>query len=62
MSRSKELAEMKVGKTDVEVFLSLHLLAFFINALYNIVDRIYIGQGVGALALSGVNCDFFLLC
>jgi putative MATE family efflux protein len=25
------------------------------NALYNIVDRIYIGQGVGALAISGLS-------
>ncbi len=29
-----------------------------INSLYNIVDRIYIGQGVGALALSGLSAVF----
>ena len=27
----------------------------FVNALYNIVDRVFIGQGVGAEALSGVS-------
>jgi len=29
-----------------------------INSLYNIVDRIYIGQGVGAYALSGLSAVF----
>ena len=29
-----------------------------INSLYNIVDRIFIGQGVGALALSGLSAVF----
>jgi putative MATE family efflux protein len=29
-----------------------------INSLYNIVDRIYIGQGIGALALSGLSSVF----
>ena len=29
-----------------------------IHSLYNIVDRIYIGQGIGALALSGLSAVF----
>jgi putative MATE family efflux protein len=29
-----------------------------VNSLYNIVDRIFIGQGVGALALSGLSVVF----
>jgi len=29
-----------------------------INSLYNIVDRIFIGQGVGAMALSGLSAVF----
>lgn len=29
-----------------------------INSLYNVVDRIFIGQGVGALALSGLSTVF----
>ncbi len=29
-----------------------------VNALYNIIDRIYIGQGVGALAISGLALTF----
>ena len=31
------------------------------NALYNVVDRIYIGQGVDALALSGLTVVFPLM-
>jgi Na+-driven multidrug efflux pump len=31
------------------------------NVLYNIVDRIYIGQGVDALALSGLTVVFPLM-
>lgn len=32
-----------------------------VNALYNIVDRIFIGQGVGALAISGLTLTFPIL-
>ena len=31
------------------------VVAQVVNLLYNIVDRIYIGQGVGATALTGVG-------
>lgn len=33
-------------------------IGVFVNALYNIVDRIFIGQGVGAEALSGISVIF----
>ena len=33
-------------------------IGVFVNALYNIVDRIFIGQGVGAEALSGISVVF----
>ena len=32
-----------------------------VNALYSVVDRIYIGQGVGAMALSGLALTFPIL-
>ena len=35
--------------------------AQFVNLLYNIVDRIFIGQGVGALAISGLTLTFPIL-
>lgn len=37
------------------------VIGTLVNALYNIVDRIYIGQGVGALALSGLALTFPIL-
>ena len=33
-------------------------IGVFVNAMYNIVDRIFIGQGVGSMALSGVSATF----
>lgn len=32
-----------------------------VNALYNIVDRVFIGQGVGALAIAGLTLTFPIL-
>lgn len=37
------------------------ILAQLINALYNLVDRIYIGQGVGDLALTALGVTFPIL-
>lgn len=31
------------------------VIGTMVNALYNIVDRIFIGQGVGPLAISGLT-------
>ena len=33
-------------------------IGVFMNAMYNIVDRIFIGQGVGSMALSGISVTF----
>ena len=37
------------------------VIGTMVNALYNIVDRIFIGQGVGALAISGLTLTLILL-
>ncbi|MCI8406170.1 MAG: MATE family efflux transporter [Oscillospiraceae bacterium] len=37
------------------------ILAQLINALYNLVDRVYIGQGVGDLALTALGVTFPIL-
>lgn len=34
------------------------IIGTLVNTLYNIVDRIFIGQGVGALAISGLAISF----
>ncbi|MGL5013842.1 MAG: MATE family efflux transporter [Bacteroidales bacterium] len=34
------------------------IIAMLVNSLYNIVDRVFIGQGVGAMAISGLALTF----
>ncbi|RKD88447.1 MATE family efflux transporter [Mangrovibacterium diazotrophicum] len=57
MEKTRELAETNVGKLMLKYFIPA-FIGVFVNALYNIVDRIFIGQGVGATALSGVSVIF----
>ncbi len=49
-----ELEHEKTGKLMWKYFLPA-FASMMANALYNVVDRIYIGQGVDALALSGLT-------
>lgn len=37
------------------------VIGTMVNALYNIVDRVFIGQGVGSLAISGLTLTFPIL-
>jgi putative MATE family efflux protein len=55
-----ELEHEKPGKLMWKYFLPA-FASMMANALYNIVDRIYIGQGVDALALSGLSVVFPLM-
>ena len=57
MDKSKELGNMNVSRLMLKYFIP-SFVGVFVNALYNIVDRIFIGQGVGALALSGISVIF----
>ncbi|MBE0675279.1 MAG: MATE family efflux transporter [Bacteroidales bacterium] len=53
----KDLKERSIGS----LMLKFYFPAFagvVVNSLYNIVDRIFIGQGVGALALAGLSVVF----
>lgn len=65
--QKKEQRQNDLGKDSVgKLLLSLALPAItaqLINALYNIVDRIYIGniEGIGADALTGVGVTFPIL-
>ncbi len=58
-STQEELATQPVGKLLVKLATPA-ITAQIINALYNIVDRMYIGhmEGTGALALTGVGLTF----
>ena len=53
----KELSDARVGRLMIKYFIPA-FIGVFVNALYNVVDRIFIGQGVGAEALSGISVIF----
>jgi putative MATE family efflux protein len=57
MDRTKELAESRIGPLMLKFYIPA-FIGVMANTLYNIVDRIFIGQGVGAEALSGVSVVF----
>jgi len=59
MRQTKELAEESIGKLLFKFSLPA-ITGMIVNALYNIVDRIYIGhiKGVGSYALSGLAITF----
>ena len=53
ISSTNKLATENIGKLMWEYTLPA-ILGTVVMSLYNIVDRIFIGQGVGALAISGL--------
>lgn len=56
----QELEQMSVKRLLWKYFLPA-FTGVVVNALYNIVDRIFIGRGVDALALSGLSAVFPLM-
>ena len=57
MDRTRELGESNIGSLMLKYFIPA-FIGVFVNALYNIVDRIFIGRGIGSLALSGISVIF----
>ncbi|QGY45513.1 MATE family efflux transporter [Maribellus comscasis] len=57
MKNIEELSSANIGRLMLKYFIPA-FIGVFVNALYNIVDRIFIGQGVGAEALSGISVIF----
>ena len=57
MDTTRELAQAPVGSLLRRYYIPA-LVSVMANALYNIVDRIFIGQGLGSAALSGVSVVF----
>ena len=55
-----DLSSKPVGKLLISLAVPT-ITAQIVNMLYNIVDRIYIGQGVGKTALTGVGVSFPIL-
>lgn len=54
------LEHEKVGRLLLQYAIPA-VVGMMVNALYNIVDRIFIGQGVGALAIAGLTLTFPIL-
>lgn len=57
MERSRKLADEGVGKLLVEFSIPA-IVGMLVNSLYIIIDRIFIGRVVGAMAISGVSLTF----
>lgn len=57
MNRSQQLGEEKIGKLLLKFSIPA-IIGMLVNALYNIVDRVFVGRGVGSLALSGIAISF----
>ena len=57
MDRSKQLGELKVINLLFKFSIPA-IVGMLVNALYNVVDRIFIGQGVGSLGIGGTAIAF----
>jgi len=57
MDKSKQLGEMKILKLLIKFSIPA-IVGMLVNALYNVVDRIYIGNGVGSLGIAGITIAF----
>jgi len=55
--RTDRLGELPVGKLLLEFSIPA-IIAMVANALYNVVDSIFVGRGVGSLALTAVTIAF----
>ena len=57
MNKSKELETKSIGALLFKFSIPA-VIGMLVNALYSIIDRIFIGRGVGSMALSGVAVTF----
>lgn len=57
MSKSEQMAREKIPKLLLKFSLPA-VVGLLVNALYNIIDSIFVGRGVGDLGLAGVTVTF----
>lgn len=57
---TRQLEHEKIGRLLLNYAIPA-VIGTMVNSLYNIVDRIFIGQGVGAMAISGLTLTFPIL-
>ncbi|MDR1901568.1 MAG: hypothetical protein LBQ88_04705 [Treponema sp.] len=52
--RTDRIGTERIGKLLFE-FSMPSIIGMIVNAIYNIVDRIYVGQGVDPLGIAGIS-------
>lgn len=60
MDHTQQLGNERIGKLLLK-FSIPSIIGMIVTALYNIVDRIFVGQGVGSLAIAGITVSFPLM-
>lgn len=60
MDRTKQLGEARVSQLLLKFSIPA-ITGMVVNALYNVVDRIFIGQGVGRNGIAGITVSFPLM-
>ena len=53
----ERMGEEKIGKLLLSFSIPA-MIGMMVNAMYTVIDRIFVGRGVGALALTGVTLTF----
>lgn len=57
MDRAQQLGEERIGSLLVRFSIPA-IVGMLVNALYNVIDRIFVGQGIGSLGIAGVTIGF----
>jgi putative MATE family efflux protein len=57
LEQTKQLGQTKITKLLLKFSIPA-TVGMLVNALYNVVDRIFVGNGVGRLALSAITAEF----
>ena len=57
MEHTRRMGEERISRLLIRFSIPA-IMGMTVNAIYNVVDRIFIGQGVGPLALSGLTIGF----
>jgi putative MATE family efflux protein len=57
VNRSKQLGESRISSLLIQFSLPA-MVGMIVNASYNVIDRIFIGRGIGTLGIAGVTIGF----
>ncbi len=60
MDRAQQLGEEPVSRLLVQFSIPA-IVGMLVSALYNVIDRIFVGQGIGSLGIAGVTIGFPLM-